>query len=211
MSKRIYVWDRFVRLFHWTLALAFLVAYATGEEESAIHTNAGYLILGLIITRIIWGFVGSRHARFTDFLYSPREVLGYLRGLVTPVRVKRYIGHSPAGSWMVFALLISLSLTIFSGLKMEAAEGRGLLAETSPVTMASGSLLVSSAYADDDEHAYDREGHDKEGDEFWEEVHEFFANFTLLLVVLHISGVLFTSLRHKENLIRAMLTGYKQE
>ncbi|MGD9000813.1 MAG: cytochrome b/b6 domain-containing protein [Granulosicoccaceae bacterium] len=209
MNNRTYVWDPVIRLFHWTLALAFVVAYATGEEESAIHTYAGYLILALIIIRIVWGFVGTRHARFSDFLYSPSEALGYISDLITNVKVKRYVGHNPAAAWMVFALLISLSMTVFSGLKLEAAEGRGLLAENTPVTMVSGDFLVSSAYADDDGHEHDGEGHDEEGDEFWEEIHEFFANFTLLLVFAHIGGVLLSSFRHKENLIRSMFTGYK--
>jgi cytochrome b len=209
MNNRTYVWDRVVRVFHWTLALAFVVAYATGDEESVIHTSAGYLILGLIVIRIIWGLVGTRHARFSDFLYSPSEALGYLSDLVTNANVKRYVGHNPAAAWMVFALLVSLSLTVFSGLKLEAAEGRGLLAETAPVTMASGDFFVSSAYADDDRHDHDGEGDEEEGDEFWEEIHEFFANFTLLLVIAHIGGVLLSSFRHRENLIRAMFTGYK--
>lgn len=210
MNDRIYVWDRFVRLFHWTLAVAFVVAYATGEEETWVHTYAGYLILGLLASRIIWGLVGSSHARFADFLYSPRVMFDYLRGLVTAGNVKRYLGHSPAGGWMVFALLISLSLTVFSGLKIEAAEGRGLLAETAPVSMPTSDFVISSAHADEDKHESGQGEHDNGDEEVWEEIHEFFANFSIILVVLHVGGVMLASVRHRENLVKAMLTGYKR-
>jgi cytochrome b len=220
MNKN-YVWGPLVRLFHWTLVAAFVVSYTTGEEESLVHTYSGYLILGLILTRIIWGFIGTRHARFSDFLYSPAEVVRYLRDLFSnKPDIKRYLGHSPAGGMMAFALLISLLMTIYSGLKLEALEGRGLLAQSSVVQVLESNPLVSAAQADerenehkngyphdDDDDEHEGEG---EGEDFWEELHEFFANFTLLLVILHVSGVVFSSLRHKENLVRAMFTGYKK-
>jgi cytochrome b len=213
MSKT-YVWDPLVRLFHWTLVVAFVVAYASGEDESFVHTNSGYLVLGLILTRIIWGFIGTRHARFSDFIYSPAEAARYLRDLFSnKPDIKRYLGHSPAGGMMVFALLISLLLTIYSGLKLEAVEGRGLLAQTPAVMMPESNFLVATAQADEREHdddGHDGHGREGEGEDFWEEVHEFFANFTLLLVFLHVGGVIFSGLRHNENLVRAMFTGYKK-
>ncbi|MCK4742261.1 MAG: cytochrome b/b6 domain-containing protein [Sulfuriflexus sp.] len=206
--NKIYVWDPVVRLFHWSLVVAFVVAYISGDEESVIHTNAGYVILALIGIRVIWGLIGTRHARFMDFMTSPRKAIQYLWNLITGQKVKAYRGHNPAGGWMIIGLIVSLLFTVYSGLKMEATEGRGLLATTVSTPAYEQGFFISTARADDDEHdGDDRDEHD--GDEFWEEIHEFFANFTVFLVILHIAGVLLGSYRHKVNLIRSMFTGYK--
>ena len=204
--NRNYVWDPLVRIFHWSLVVAFVVAYATGDEESMLHINAGYVILALIVIRVIWGFVGTRHARFSDFLYSPMQALKYLRDLISNKKVTNYRGHNPAGGWMVFALLFSLLATIYSGMEMEAVEGRGLLATKASLQVINIDM-ISSAHADDDkdvEHDEEDDGH-----ELWEEIHEFFANVTVLLVLLHIAGVLLSSYRKNQNLVKSMFTGYK--
>ena len=206
VMNKIYVWDPVVRIFHWSLVTAFLVAYITGDDESLIHNNAGYVILALISIRVIWGFIGTRHARFTDFITAPQKAIQYFRDLVTGQKVRDYRGHNPVGGWMVLALLFSLLLTVYSGLKMEEMEGRGLLAAANSAPTYQQGFIISTARADDDEDEHDEE-HD--GHEFWEEVHEFFANFTVFLVVLHIAGVLLGCYRHKVNLIKAMFTGYK--
>lgn len=107
------VWDRFVRVFHWSLATFFLVAYATGDEVEKVHIAAGYAIAGLVGARILWGFIGPPHARFSSFVRRPREVFEYLRD-VAPLRAPRYIGHNPAGGAMILALLamlIGISIT----------------------------------------------------------------------------------------------------
>ena len=83
MKKQIRVWDLFVRVFHWSLVLSFTVAYLSGDEESAIHINAGYIIAGLISFRLIWGFIGSKHARFSDFLHSPQTIIDYFKSLLS--------------------------------------------------------------------------------------------------------------------------------
>ena len=107
------VWDRFVRVFHWSLATLFLVAYATGDEVEKVHIAAGYAIAGLVGARILWGFIGPPHARFNSFVRRPREVFEYLRD-VALLRAPRYIGHNPAGGAMILALLamlIGISIT----------------------------------------------------------------------------------------------------
>lgn len=203
MVNRILVWDRFVRLFHWTLVAAFSVAYLTGDEETPLHFYAGYLVGALLVARIGWGFIGSRHARFADFVTGPAPVLDYLRSLVRgPTR--HFVGHNPAGGWMVLLLLGSLILTVTSGLRAYGLEGHGPLAverlpRPDPATM------DLSAY--EARRAARRERHRKE--EFWEDVHESAANGTLALVGLHVFGVVLSSLRHRENLVRAMITGHK--
>lgn len=111
------VWDPFVRVFHWSLATLFLVAYATGDEIEKIHIAAGYAIAGLIAARIVWGFIGPHHARFSSFVRPPKEVLAYLRD-VALLRAPRYIGHNPAGGAMIVALLVMLTGTCITGYMM---------------------------------------------------------------------------------------------
>mgnify|MGYP001070884111 CR=1 FL=1 len=200
------VWDLAVRLFHWSLVAAFTVAYVTEDEWMDLHVWAGYIVAGLLAFRIFWGFIGPRHARFSDFIYNPATILAYLKDMLR-LREKRYLGHNPAGGMMVLALLATLTLTTLSGMKLYAVEeNAGPFAN---FEMNLSPVAVARADNDDDEEEHGGHGHD-EGDEFWEEIHEFFANFTLLLVVLHIGGVVFSSMSHNENLPRAMVTGNKR-
>lgn len=196
------VWDIAVRIFHWSLVVAFATAYLSGDENELLHANAGYVIIGLLAFRVIWGFIGTKHARFADFIYSPAKIFAYARSLAggSP---SHYLGHNPLGGIMVIALLISLSLACFSGLKLYAAEdGKGPLANA-------GSLsIISSAYAHEGGEHHVR---DKAGAEFWEEIHELFVNVSLGLVGLHIVGVVVSSLLHREKLVKAMITGNKED
>ena len=116
-SATVKVWDPLVRVFHWSLATLFLAAYLTGEDAGQVHIAAGYAIAGLIALRIVWGFVGPRHARFGNFVRSPREVLVYLRD-VALLRAPRYLGHNPAGGAMILGLLVMLSGTAITGYMM---------------------------------------------------------------------------------------------
>jgi len=70
-DKQVKVWDIVVRLFHWSLVVAFIIAYISGEDEGAVHVYAGYIVIGLIAFRILWGYIGSTHARFKEFVYGP--------------------------------------------------------------------------------------------------------------------------------------------
>ncbi|MFB6449458.1 cytochrome b/b6 domain-containing protein [Bradyrhizobium tunisiense] len=114
------VWDPFVRVFHWSLAGLFLLAYGTGDEIENIHIAAGYTIAGLLALRIVWGFVGPRHARFSDFVRSPRTVLAYMRD-VALLRAPRNLGHNPAGGMMVVTLIVTLIGTCTTGYMMTTA------------------------------------------------------------------------------------------
>lgn len=201
-TKTIKVWDIAVRVFHWSLVTFFVISYLTGDELETIHAWSGYVVIALIFFRIIWGFIGTKYARFSNFIYSSAEVKDYLKSLLSK-SPKHYLGHNPAGGVMVLVLLASLVLTTFSGLKAYAAEGHGPLASVDV-------SLLSSAYADDDKHDHDNK-HEEEEDEFWKEIHEFFSNFTLFMVLIHIGGVVVSSRLHKENLVKAMVTGYKEE
>jgi len=197
MVREVKVWDIAVRVGHWSLVVLFAVAYLTGEiDVETLHAWAGYVILGIVLFRILWGFVGTRHARFTDFVFGWRTTAAYARSLLT-LRPRHYLGHNPLGGWMVVALLVTLLLVSWSGLELYATEGKGPLAGGSTV-------LVGSAQANG------KEAREDGGDSLWEDVHEGLASFCLMLVVLHIGGVLVSSLLHRENLVRAMITGRKR-
>ncbi len=201
-ETEIKVWDPLVRLFHWTLVAAFTIAYLTEDDWQELHVWAGYTVAALLAFRLLWGFIGPKHARFSDFVFSPANIMAYLKDMLA-LRAKRYIGHNPAGGAMVIALLLSLAATTLSGMQVYAVEENA-----GPFAQIEMNISpVASAYADDDEH--EGEGH-KEGG-VWEEIHEFFANFTLFLVVLHIAGVIISSLAHNENLPRSMVTGKKRQ
>ncbi len=203
-ETEIKVWDPLVRIFHWTLVAAFTTAYLTEDEWQGVHTWAGYIVAALLAFRLLWGFVGPQHARFSDFVFSPATIIAYIKDMFA-LRARRYIGHNPAGGAMVIALLLSLAATTLSGMQLYALEENAgpfahiELQQLSP---------IATARADDDEHEHEGEGHGEGG--VWEEIHEFFANFTLLLVMLHIGGVIISSLAHNENLPRAMVTGKKR-
>ncbi|MDH3948452.1 MAG: cytochrome b/b6 domain-containing protein [Gammaproteobacteria bacterium] len=209
MNNEIRVWDPLIRIFHWSLVLAFSIAYLTGEEESNLHIYAGYIVLGLIIFRVVWGIIGTQYARFGNFVYSPKIVIQYLKALVTK-NPKHYIGHNPAGGAMVIAMLLCLIVVSVSGLKVYAIEeGLGPLAGDPSVLN-----VISTAYADDDgdghdDHEESENEHGEDEEELWEEIHEVSSNFMLLLIFLHIAGVIVSGRLHNEHLVKAMITGKK--
>ena len=130
------VWDLSVRIFHWSLVAAFFIAYLTDEDLLDLHVWAGYLVGGLIVYRVIWGFIGPEHARFQDFIFPPHTVMAYLRDMAAR-RSKRYLGHSPGGGVMVITLLALCAAIVVSGLILYAADQQagplaGLIAASAP-------------------------------------------------------------------------------
>jgi cytochrome b/uncharacterized membrane protein YkoI len=184
--EKVRVWDPLIRIFHWTLVAAFTIAYFTDDEDLLLpHVWAGYVVVGLLVFRFLWGFVGSAHARFADFVSSPAAVVSFLRDTLQG-EGKRYLGHNPAGGWMIILLLVMLSLLSVTGLVLYGAdEHAGPLAGL----MAGAGPQVVDAL---------------------EESHEFFANLTVFLVIIHLAGVAVESILHRENLVRAMVSGYKR-
>ena len=183
--KMVRVWDPLVRVFHWGLAGSFAIAFLTEDDLLALHVWAGYLILGLIFIRVLWGFVGTRHARWSDFVKQPTEIFTYLKAAIRS-RAARYLGHNPAGGAMVVALMLSVTLTGLSGLAVYGAQEL-----SGPMAPLLSGLSEGWAHA-------------------LEDIHEVVANLTLLLVLLHLAGVALASLQHRENLVRAMITGLKR-
>ena len=182
VSPEVYVWDPFVRVFHWTVVVAFTVAYLTEDDLLTVHVWAGYVVGALVVARIVWGFVGSLHARFSDFVYAPATAFSYVRELLR-FRGARYLGHSPGGGYMVIILLIFLAATVATGLVVYGGDQQA------------GPLAGMFT---------------KDFSESFEEVHEVIANITLALIFFHVSAVVLASFVHHENLARAMVTGYKR-
>ena len=161
------VWDPFVRAAHWSLVAGITAAWFTSK---ALHEWLGYLVLGIVAARIVWGGIGPHYARFRQFVLGPRAIFAYARAVAARVD-PRYLGHNPLGGWMIVALL-------------------GLVV----LTCASGWLSVT--------------------DRFWgvawvQDTHAFLADALVVLAGLHVGGVVYASLHHRENLPRAMVTGRK--
>lgn len=108
------VWDPLVRLFHWSLVAGIVIAYESPFRDFALHAFAGYAALGLILFRVLWGVVGTRHARFTDFVHRPSTVFRYMGRIVRGTEA-RHLGHNPAGGAMVVALILSVTGTALTG------------------------------------------------------------------------------------------------
>ena len=193
-ARTVRVWDPLVRAFHWSLVATVALAWLSADEVQPVHEVAGYVVAGLIAFRLVWGLIGGRYARFSQFVKGPGSALAYLRTMLRGTE-RRYIGHNPAGAAMIVALLLSLSGTALTGW-LSADPARVAMLPAMP-------QIVTPAWADDD-----REEEGEEG--ALEDLHEVLANLTLLLVAFHVGGVLLSSLRHRENLVRAMVTGRKR-
>ncbi len=181
--QKILVWDLPTRLFHWLLAAAFAAAWLTAESDTwlALHVFAGYLMLGLVAFRLLWGVIGSRYARFASFRFGPRAAMAYLQETLHG-KAKRHIGHNPAGSWAIYGLLgLAVAAGLTGLLTLGGEENHGPFA---------GLLSYGLGHA-------------------FKELHEGLASAMLALVGLHLAGVAVESLLHKENLAKAMVTGCK--
>lgn len=185
-NKQIKIWDAPVRLFHWSLVLGFVLAYISAEVGILdAHVLIGYFLIALLVFRVLWGFMGTQYSRFSSFLFSPAETMGYVKsirsGQPTP-----YYGHNPAGALMVFGLLSLLAAIFASGLV------------TLAVIDYEGPLLFLANQVSDDTSYFFRHAHD------------FFVDVALLLIPLHLLGVIAGSIQHKENLAKSMVTGMKK-
>jgi cytochrome b len=179
--NKILVWDLPVRIGHWLLVGAFALAWLTSESEEwrLVHAFAGGTVVGVVLFRLLWGIVGTRHARFASFLRGPGAAFEYLGSLLRHDAhdgASRYAGHNAAGGWAIIALL-----------------GLGLL------TGITGWLTYQDALP----------GLANFDGEVFEELHEGLAAAMLMVAALHVGGVIVGSLAHRENLVRAMFTGRK--
>ncbi|MAI89204.1 cytochrome b/b6 domain-containing protein [Ponticaulis sp.] len=214
--KSLKVWDPVVRIGHWVIVAGVLTAYIAGDDSETLHVTAGYIVAGTVLFRILWGIIGSRHARFSDFIRGPGAIFSYLKSLFSG-KSERHIGHNPAGGAMIIALLISLLGTTGAGMSLYALEhGKGPLAPAlasfrdAPADMSETSS-VPSTHEDEGEDEHE-EGEHHEGGLIGlvAGLHKFFVYLTLSLAGLHVIGVFLSSRAHKENLALAMITGRKK-
>jgi len=177
------VWDAAVRTSHWLLVLCVAVAWGTRDSEHVDwHAAAGYAMLVLLAFRLAWGIVGPRHARFRDFTYSPRAAVEYLVAAVHG-RAPHFTGHNPAGAWSIFGLLALLVLIALTGIvAIGGMHTLGPLAEHVSFSLGDAAR----------------------------EWHESLAWAALALIAFHVAGALWGSAVHHENLVAAMVTGYKR-
>ena len=188
-SGKVKVWDAFIRIFHWIVVTLFFCNYLLSnkgmpfERGGTLHINAGFIIIGFVLARLVWGLVGSHHARFKNFLPTPAGFITYVRALWRG-EFPYYEGHNPAGSVMIICLLSGL---LFTGLT-------GWLASLAGVFDGwQGSIAAATDFID------------------WDDVHEFFANLTMLGAGIHITAVVISSHLTGERLIHAMVSGYKKK
>ena len=194
-SREVRVWDPFVRIFHWLLVLLFASAYLSAGNNDLIHIWSGYGIATLVLLRILWGIVGPRRARFSDFVTGPFAGLSYLTAMIRG-KGPRFLGHSPAGGLMVVALIVVLAGTVGMGMTLLAQRA------------GAGPLSPFIAKVERPVNPDGTPG--RRPPSPIKEVHETLANVALGLIVLHIGGVVLASRAHHENLARAMVTGRKR-
>lgn len=184
-KKNKLIWDIPTRLFHWLLAIGFGLQWLTGEFLDDFidwHFYIGYSMLGLVIFRIIWGFIGTQYAQFSQFLSSPRKALRYAKSLHTrqsPV----YAGHNPLGGWVVMLMLLLIGLQAISGLFVTDE----IFSEGPYYTAVNTSVKDVMAF-----------------------VHFNLFNLLLVVVGLHITAVFVYQCYKKQNLISAMFNGKKR-
>lgn len=165
------VWDRFVRVFHWTLVLCFFGAWWSTESIGWMHKGCGYAALALVAARGVWGFIGSEHARFASFVPTPRALVAYVQALLRR-REPHSLGHNPAGAVMILFLLCAVSAIGISGW-----------------------MLTLDAFW---------------GSEIVEQTHTLLVDATLVAAALHVAANIYESIRQRDNLIGAMVTGRKR-
>jgi cytochrome b len=183
--NKILVWDLPLRLFHWSLVLLVITSFVSakiGGNAMQVHLLAGYAVLALLLFRLLWGFLGGTHARFASFVRSPLAVIAYLRGMKRG-DTEQHLGHNPAGAWSVILMLLALL----------AQAATGLFANDDISTEGPLAKLVSKALSDR-----------------ITGLHHLNVKLLLALIGLHLSAIAFYLVLKHENLVKPMLTGFKQ-
>lgn len=182
-TRAVPVWDIPVRLFHWILVVLIAFSWLSNKMDwMTWHMYSGYTILTLILFRILWGFVGSTHARFTDFIHGPRALIGYIRTLPSRTAAK-FAGHNPLGGISVVLILLCVLVQA----------GTGLFANDDIIN--EGPLYKHVS---------------KELSDWLTTIHKYNFNVLLALIGVHVAAVLYYLIWKSENLIKPMFTGSKQ-
>ncbi|WBU57083.1 cytochrome b/b6 domain-containing protein [Paracoccus sediminicola] len=184
--RKVKLWDPLLRAFHWLLALFVVAAWLLGKygpNQMTLHFWCGYVVAGLLIFRLIWGFVGPTPARFAHFLRGPGAVAGYMRHMF--LREPSYWpGHNPLGALSVIAMLAVLAAQVTTGLISDPED----YINVGPLASWVGSDVATGAV----------------------EWHELGSNLVLILVLLHVAIILFYRFWKREDLVTPMVTGSKK-
>lgn len=184
-SRNVLVWDFPTRLFHWLLVIFVVTSYVTGKiggNAMQYHEWSGFTILTLLLFRLVWGFVGSRESRFVTFIQGPSAVVRYASTLLRSDST-HYLGHNPLGGWSIIALLFTLLVQA----------GTGLFANDGIITEGPLFEWVGKATSD-----------------WLTRIHKLNQEVIIVLVSIHVLAVLFYFFYKRENLVKPMITGFKQ-
>lgn len=183
-GRGVTVWDLPTRVFHWGLVFCLAGSWYTAGDEEQLETHLlfGYGSLGLLLFRIVWGFVGSDTARFRGFIRGPAEAATHIRHLLSPRPLERHAGHNPLGGYAVLAMLSLVGIQV----------GTGLFLSGGDIFLVAGPLngFVSSGV-----------------ESRLEDIHGLTFNALQVLVVIHVLAVLAYAVLKRQDLIRPMLTG----
>lgn len=184
-NRTVALWDPVVRLFHWALVLAFFAVWFLGKfgpDQMTLHFYAGYAVGGLVVVRLIWGFVGSRPARFTSFVRGPKAVLGYARHLPAR-RPSNTLGHNAVGALFVVGILAVLAVQVATGLIGDPEDyvNTGPLADYVAIETSRSALAL----------------------------HELLGNLAMIMVLVHVAAIGFYRRWKGEDLVTPMITGKK--
>jgi cytochrome b len=183
---KVFVWDIPVRVFHWSIVLLIGLQWWSShhfDDYALIHQISGYCILILVLFRILWGFFGSYHSRFADFIYPTYRILHYASVMIQ-LKPPAYVGHNPLGGLSIILLLLCLLIQVVTGLFLsnETIGIQGALSDWASVEISKIMLLI----------------------------HKVNFDILLLLGVIHILAVFFYLIIKRENLVKPMFLGYKE-
>ena len=180
--RAVYVWDLPVRLFHWSLVALVILSWGSRElDYMEAHRWSGYAILTLVVFRVGWGFAGTRHARFADFVRTPRAMRAYMANILAGAKAQ-HLGHNPAGGWSVMAILACLLVQAVTGLFV------------TDEVLFDGPFF--RAVSEETAHRL-------------KQLHGINFNILLLLIGLHLAAITFYRFVKREDLVRPMLSGFK--
>jgi cytochrome b len=181
------IWDPLLRIFHWSLVVVFTTSFILGKfgpADMALHFISGYLMAGLITFRWVWGLIGPQTARFSSFLRGPSAIIGYARHLGER-RPSGTIGHNPLGALFVIAILVLLSLQVVTGLLADPED----YLNVGPLAGYVSTDISRKALS----------------------LHHTLTPILLALVAVHIAAIAFYKIWKREDLVRPMLTGQREE
>lgn len=182
--QKSYIWSLPTRVFHLLLAFFILLSFLTDDDKLLnYHAIVGYSILILLLFRVCWGFIGPKYSLFKDFPANKNEAKEFLKNIFDDKQ--KYIGHNPLASYVMIGMLVVAFIAIVTGvLTYGIQEGKGVL-----------SFLNNSFFRDM---------------KLFKEIHEFFANLLIVLIVAHLAGVVVDRLLHKKHeTLNSIVTGYK--